>query len=376
MALTNFNAAERRTNTAWSKTTWKRARNYSWMKPFVGKGHNSMIQRVDELTEKSFGSLLIIKLIQSLTGDGTVGDNQLEGREESLAYNEREVRIDQLRHAVRNEGKLANQKTVDNFRTDAREQLAVWLAERLDQLAILTASGIDYQFNNDGSLRPADSQFPNLVFNQDVTAPTPGRHRRWTAAGGGGLLAGDTSAIEATDKVNWNMLIDVKAYAKTHNIRGIKTDGKENIFHVFMTESGMADLWKDPEFISIMRTAGVRGDSNKLFKGYDSVLVNGMMIHAHNLIYNTTGADTGSKWGAASDVEGQRVLCCGAQALAFGDYHEPTWVEKGFDYENSQGISTGKMFGFKKPVFFDPKADRDEDFGIVVIDTAINPVSV
>jgi hypothetical protein len=65
------------------------------------------------------------------------------------------------------------------------------------------------------------------------------------------------------------------------------------------------------------------------------------------------------------------VLLCGAQALGFADIGSPKWVEKDFDYDNQQGIAIGKIAGFKKPVFRTPVTGTNEDFGVIVCDTAI-----
>jgi hypothetical protein len=48
----------------------------------------------------------------------------------------------------------------------------------------------------------------------------------------------------------------------------------------------------------------------------------------------------------------------------------PTWVEKEFDYDNQPGISTGKIFGMKKPVFPDVLTGANEDFGVIACDTS------
>ena len=89
-------------------------------------------------------------------------------------------------------------------------------------------------------------------------------------------------------------------------------------------------------------------------------------------VYNTKGATSGvGKWGAGSDIDGQRVLFCGAQAMGLADIGEADWNEKGFDYENQQGISIGKIFGYLKPVFYSNYNESDEDFGLIVCDTAL-----
>ena len=88
-------------------------------------------------------------------------------------------------------------------------------------------------------------------------------------------------------------------------------------------------------------------------------------------VYNTSGAASGSKWGAAGDMDGCQILFCGAQALAMADIGNPEWVEKGFDYENQQGISTGKILGFLKPKFYTQYSGGTvEDFGVIAVDVA------
>ena len=64
------------------------------------------------------------------------------------------------------------------------------------------------------------------------------------------------------------------------------------------------------------------------------------------------------------------MLFCGAQALGYADIGAPDWVEKGFDYDNQQAIATGKIVGFKKPVFKSQKTNTQEDFGVICVDMA------
>ena len=142
---------------------------------------------------------------------------------------------------------------------------------------------------------------------------------------------------------------------------------------MFQTPRGMAKLRQDADYLANVRNAGVRGNSNELFKGTDTVMVDGLFIHEFRLVYNVLDATSGvDKWGAGSDVDGQRIIFAGAQALGLADIGAPVWVEKGFDYENQQGISVGKIFGMKKPVFASVlDSANDEDHGLLVIDTAI-----
>jgi N4-gp56 family major capsid protein len=369
VAKTNFNLLTDEQKTVWSRDIWKQARNFAFVSKFSGKGPNSMIQRITELTKSEKGTRAVITLVADLEEDGVAGDDQLEGNEEAIRAYDQVIRIDQLRQANRHKGRLADQKSVVNFREQSRDVLGYWLADRLDQLGFLTASGVAYTEKTNGAAR-ADSNLASLEFAADVSAPSTNRHFRWDATTG--LEAGATNAVAADDTPTWAMLVEAKARAKELFIRGIKGPGGMEFYHVFMTPRGMAKLRQDADYLANVRNAGVRGAGNELFKGTDTVMVDGLFIHEYRHVYNTLGATSGSdKWGAASTVDGQRVLFCGAQALAMADIGAPEYVEKGFDYDNQQGISVGKIFGFKKPVFRAVTTSTEEDHGLLVLDTAI-----
>ena len=132
----------------------------------------------------------------------------------------------------------------------------------------------------------------------------------------------------------------------------------------------MAKLKLDSTFMLNLRHAMPRGESNPLFSS-SSVKIDDLVFHEFRHVPNTRTAAAGSKWGAAGNVDGCRVLFCGAQALGFADIGNPEWVEKGFDYENQQGISTGKILGFKKPKFYTQYSGGTvEDFGVIAVDFA------
>jgi N4-gp56 family major capsid protein len=369
MAKTNFNLLTDEQKTVWSRDVMKQARNMSFINRFAGKGPNSMVQRITELTKSEKGTRAVLTLVADLESDGVAGDNQLEGNEEAIKAYDQVIQIDQLRNANRHKGRMADQASVVNFREQSRDVLAYWLADRMDQLGFLTLSGVSYGLTTRGGTR-VGSSFPDLDFAADVKVPSAARHRRWDNTGG--LLPGNTGAVAVEDLPSWAMLVELKAYAKENYVRGIKLAGGEEVYHVFMTPTGMAKLRQDQDYLQNVRNAGVRGSNNELFAGASSVMVDGMVIHEYRHVFNTKGAAGGSKWGGGA-VDGQRVLFCGAQALGMADIGAPEWIEKGFDYDNQQGISIAKMFGLLKPQFksvLDPSG-ADEDFGVIVCDTAI-----
>jgi len=367
MSLTNFAALTDEELTVWSRDFWSNARNASFMTQFTGTSHSSMIHKITDLTKTKKGARAVMTLVKDLEGDGVAGDRTLEGNEEALKSEDLVIRIDQLRHANRHEGKMADQKSVVTFRKESRDKLGYWMGDRIDQMVILALSGVDFSNRNNGTTRTG-SDLVNLEFAEDVLAPSANRHFQWDSANG--LSAVDHSTLEAADTLSWKALVEAKAFAEESYMKPIRMEGGVALYHVFMSPTAMAKLKQDSDFLANLRSAAPRSTSNPLFKGAESYYVDGLAIHSHRHIYNTRGAASGSKWGGTGTVDGCRVLICGAQALGLADIGGAEWVEKGFDYDNQQGISIGKVFGMLKPQFTSVDTGTTEDFGVLCLDVA------
>ena len=383
MATTNYGTLTGDQLQVWSRDFWRVARNMSFINQFAGTGQNAMVQRVTELTKSNKGTKANITLLADMTGDGITGDNTLEGNEEALRAFDITIELDQLRFANRIAGRMADQKTVVNFREQSRDALAYAMADRMDQLAFLTLSGVAYTFKNNGALRPTSSstghELVDLEFASDVSAPTSARHVRWDATSNLVTSSVATTQVDAADIITYKCLVELKAYAKDNYIRGIRGAGNDEMFHLFVTPQQMADLKLDSDFLANVRNAGVRGNANSLFAGSSSLMVDGIMVHEFRHVFNTAGATAGTssnagaagyKWGANADVNGARALFCGAQALAMADIGLPEIVEDTFDYENQAGISVGKIFGLRKPKYNSDVSGSVQDFGVIALDTA------
>jgi N4-gp56 family major capsid protein len=361
MALTNFSRLTTEQKTAWSMEFWHQARNYSFINKFLGNGPNSLVQHITELKRSEKGARAVITLLADLVGDGVAGDRTLEGNEEALQSFDQVIRVDQLRHANRSEGRMADQKSIVNFRKDSRDVLAYWMSDRIDQLAFLTMAGWSYTLNPNGSTR-VGSDLPYLEFAADVAAPTSGRVARWDGTNKVLVMNGATSAVTAADTPSYNMLVQLKAQAKADYVRGVRESGGEETYHVFLTPQANAKLKLDPDYLANLRYAASRGTDNALFTG-SSVKIDGMYIHEFRHVPNTSG--TATKWGAGNLIEGCQMLFTGAQALGMADLGMPEWEEKEFDYGNQPGISVGKMLGFLKPKFNSIYANNTvQDFGV------------
>jgi N4-gp56 family major capsid protein len=364
MALTNFGALTQEQKTIWAMDLWKNARNQSFINKFLGKGPSSLVQHITELKKSEKGARAVITLLADLQGDGVAGDRTLEGNEEAMQTFDQVIRIDQLRHANRHEGRMADQKSIINFRGNSRDVLSYWMADRIDQLAFLTMSGVSYAKKNNGAMRVgSDLQF--LEFAADVTAPSAARRVRFDGTAKEIVPGGTSADVTADDLPAWELFVQLKAFAKERYMRGVGGEGGEESFHAFLSPTAMANLKLDPTYMQNLRHAQTRANGNPLFTG-SSVTIDGITLHEFRHVYNTRGAASGSKFGSGGLVDGCQVLFCGAQALGMADIGAPEWVEKGFDYDNQQAISCGKILGFLKPRFGNIYENGAvEDFGVI-----------
>jgi len=395
MATTNFSALTTYQKKTWSRDVWHTARQNSFVMQMAGKGPNTAIQRITELTKSDRGTQAVVTLVADLANEGAMGDYSIEGSEEAIKAYDQQVQIDQIRNANKIAGRVAEQKSIVKFRETSRDVLGFWLANIVDELAFNTLSGIDYRIKPNGATRTGFTgtgvgtysrtatvgyALYDLSFAADVTAPSTKRYFRWNGTTKV-LTTGSTTTVAAADTPSYAMLVAAKAFAKQRRLRSLKAGAGQELYHVFMHPSSMAKLKLDTDFLANVRNAGVRGDSNSLFSGA-IMTVDGLVIHENINVFNTLGATTGTvtnqgwpgwKWGTNADVDGAHVLLCGAQALAFVDLGAPEWVERDhFDYGNTPGIAVGKLIGFKKPVFYAPyEAGTNEDFGVMVITTAL-----
>jgi N4-gp56 family major capsid protein len=365
MPTTDFGALSSAKKRVWASQIWMAGRdqNFFMANGFVSDGINSVIQRINELTETARGRVCVMQLVGDLAGDGVVGDNLLEGREEAMWNDTLEIRIDQIRNGVRSKGKMAEQDTVVRFRAVGKERLAFWLADKIDELMFLTLSGTAYTKNLDGSTRSTSSQLSSLTFAADVTAPSSARI----------MYAGtntSTATLTTADKMNWNLIVNAQAQAKRKRIKPIRSSGRDYYAFLLSTEQAR-DLKTDSTYQTNVGRAGAKGDSNPLFKGAMAV-IDGAVIYDHQKVPNTLGLASSSKWGASGTVDGAQATLLGAQSLGLAllgnvDYSE----SDNTDYQNRPGMAVGRVIGMVKPKYQSKYDSRtSQDFGLLSIYTA------
>lgn len=321
-----------------------------FMDKFMGEGANNPIQVISDLTKKA-GDTIVVPLTIKLNGAGVSGDAELEGNEEEITSYDFQPKIDQLRHAVRQKGRMDEKRVAYNTRSDAKEKLKLWWAERIDREILSKLSG-----------DIAGTITSSAVHANTPTAPSTNRK---IFAGGqtteGGLTAGMVMDTKCLDAAKQLAKVQIAGVPRVRAIR--LEDGAykgQDVYICVMHSYQITDLRKDPVWNQTQRDANVRGDANPLLSGSHG-MYNGVVCYESDLCYTSTDGSGGAPIA--------RAIFMGQQAGAFLEGEEGNWVEKSFDYGNKWGIAAGRIFGVQKTVF------NSIDYGMITIATAATVAS-
>lgn len=370
----------------WSRKLDREALKRTYAKRFMGTGSNALIQIKNEIG-KGPGDTIRITLRKQLKGRGILGDANLEGNEEALTTFTQDLKINQLRHAVRSEGQMTEQRIPFSIRDEGMQGLADWWAERWDIWLMYHLAGFT-PGNTEMSGDPdTDPSGPEYNGHNLITAPT----RRVFAKLSGGSAATTDEALEADDSAVFSLdLIDrailrakVTPTGGTGHLpmRPVMVDGKP-WFVVFLHPSQVYDLrtktsasashpilWYD---IQRSRVQGGETDGNPIFNGALGEY-NQCVLHESTHIPNGVHSSTG-----AIQHNVRRAVLCGAQSAVcgFGEKHDKStydWFEQLFDYGNKLGVKAGSISGLKKSQYVENGTPYD--FSTIVMSSYAKQVS-
>ena len=348
MAETAYGVNAPEAKKLWSSQLAREALKATWIQKFIGDSSDDVIQTYSD-TKKDAGDRIRITLRMQLNGDGTVGDNTLEGNEESLATYTDDLFIDQLRHAVKSAGKMTEQRIPWSIREESMLGLKDWWAGRMD-----TAF-----FNQFCGFTPAND--PRFTGMNPVLAPDAAHILRPNAR------ANDQSLI-AGDEFNLALVDQAVAAAKlmTPVIRPLKIDGDDRFAMVLHTNqvTQLRTNTATGQWLDIQKAvvSGSGSEKNPIMTGALGVY-NGVVFHESTRITQGVHSVTG-----AAFPNSRRAVLIGAQAgfIAFGkgqSFENFDWNEELFDYGNKLGVEAGLIHGLKKARF------NNADFSTIVIPT-------
>lgn len=333
----------------WRKRLAREALKASYVGKFIGSDDSSVLQIFDE-TSKGAGDKVTVDLRMQLVGRGVLGDATLEGNEEALATYTDAVIVDQLRHAVRSQGKMSEQRIPWNHRKEAMAGLRDWWANILD-----------YSFFNQlcGYTAQADVR---ITGNQAVTAPT-------TIIRPNGKTTDE--GLANTDPFTLDLIDTAVMLAKVASpvIRPVMISGAEH-YAMFLHPTQVKSLrsntqtgqWQDIQKAAMMGDGSAK---NPIFTGALGVY-NGVVLHEAYRVSSGVNSTTGVRV-----ANSRRAVLVGAQAaaIAFGegyDFESFDWNEELFDYGNQLGVEAGAIYGLKKLRF------NSSDFSTIVVSTYSN----
>lgn len=370
MGFTPFGAQQGEFVKKWSKESIRTFRENFFFENWMSSSENSIIQTMQEPKKTDAGDRMMVGLVQDMKGPGIVGDNDIDKRRETLESSWIEIKTDQLRQSVTSKGRVDDQQSVFDFRKEAKDKLSYWRSNIQEELLILTASGISYNYNTDGSLRDTGNQddLRTLYFADDLTTPTSNRHFNFTSDT---IVAGDTTAITTASVPKYGMLVDLAAEARTRGMKPLRVGGQDHFVYLCHPKT-FARLKRDADFRDAIINAGDRGKMNPIFTGA-TVTVDGLIIHVNNRVFNTRGAASGSKWGAGGTIDGTRSLLMGCQALGHADiWKQAEWYEGKEDDGAKNVITIAQYIGMRK-LRFNSRYDNNtvQDFGVMAINLAL-----
>lgn len=351
MATTAFGVNHPLAVKLWSRKLFHEIIGQSYVGRFMGTSDSSLIQIKSE-TQKDAGDKITFGLRRLLTGAGVQADDTLEGNEEALTTYSDSVLLNQLRHAVRSDGKMSEQRVPFSVREEARMGLQDWWIERLE-------TSVANQLT--GNTNEADTRYTGN--NATIAPSTAGSVTRIIVGGGEGteasLSATTTHAIKLSD------LDKAVAVAKVQGprVRPVRVDGKEMwvaFLHPYQVYQLRRDASTAGNFYDVQKAAltGGKISDNPIFTGA-SFVYNNVIVHEWDYLPNVASSVT-------AYTSYRRGVFCGAQSLACafgqgGSANKMDWNEDLFDYGNQLGVEAGLIFGMKKVQF------NSIDFSTIVL---------
>lgn len=352
--------------------TWSKLLNQEVSKaipiaPLIGNDSNSIVQLKDETTKAS-GDAISFNLRVQLLGDGVSEGQTLEGNEEALQFLNDRLAINELVHAVRvkNEGTIDQQRILHDLRTEAKNGLVDWYADRLSMMFFIqvcgyTAKSINFE-GRSITLKPVHYGFnaPTAPTNKRVVRP----HDKTK-----------DEDLKENDVFNLKLIDKAVERAKLANpkIRPVRIDG-ENVYVLYLHPTQVTQLRTNTDagqWLDITKAiySGSR-IKNPLYDG-SLGMYNGVVLREAEHI--TEGVESGTANRAVPNV--RRAVLLGAQSavIAFGKDRGATrykLVEELFDYEREFGVAAKTIIGMKKTCFTLPGSMQGaQDFGTIVIPT-------
>lgn len=332
----------------------------------IGKKGSGAPIIVDDTLKGKAGDTVVFHFIAQNKTDGIYGQNAtVTGNEESLDEYLDSIKIDQVSKAFVKKGKVTDKRIVWNWRSEVKEQLAEWFADRnciwcFDAMTGYLSNGFDY-------LPEATRATTPLVNGAGRCVRTDATDKVVKVAAADSTDTALAAAMASADKINTEVLDELSIVAKQGNpkyrVAPVKmaSNGKEMFYLLISLQAGR-DLRQNESFqkhaLSLVQ-AGISTDKDPFASGSLGVWNNLIIMESE---YIRTVSKTVS--GATNTIA--RNLMLGRNAMAMTWAQTTDYVEEWKDYKRKVGMAADEIRGQKKLVF------DGVDQGVIQVITASN----
>jgi len=309
----------------------------------VGTGSDSIVQIRTELG-KGEGDELKFGIRLPLTGEGVVGNDQVEGNEERLRFRDFKMGIQELNHAVDTGGKMDEQRIPYNLLQEGKDGLQIWWSEKLSDYLMNVLVG------NSGY------RIAGKVFADAITEPDSDHFLTPNAVAEGSLDATNIMDLSFLDKLKQQAEIGDPKNG-IYKLRPIMKGGKK--YYKALMHNYVFDQLK--QNTNIAQWGDLLRSANKLGEANVEIEYNGLMISKTERIPQQRQIGSDLRAGI------YRTVLLGAQSacIAFGGAGESKGSVMAFvpyerDAKRFVMVRGGGILGIKK-VGFDGK-----DYGCMV----------
>ena len=349
-------------------------KEYLRMNPYAGrmgkKGSGKpIIVDSTEFKGRKAGDTARFHFIPQNKTDGIYGQNaDILGNEDVLNEYYMDLKIDQVAKAFAKKGKMTDIRSIWDFRSEAKDQLVKWFADKHAYWIAMALSG----YIADGFEPVADFRNTDVVDGEGRIVVAKGANNYQilgdTYSSEADLLAdydGAGGKLATTDKMNTYLLDELEIIAKQGNskyrVRPIRSESNgAEYFILDLSLAAYRDLRTDSRFEArfiSLNDAGLNVKNDTFAKGALGVW-NNIIIHKNEFIYEFQN-DAGTATYA-------RNLLMGADAMVMGYAQTVDYTEELLDHKRKMSVAADEISGRRK-INFD-----DVDLNVIQVVTASN----
>jgi len=332
--------------------------NKLFWKNFTGaEGSGAPIIKKMDLTKEP-GDTIRMHMVPALSGNGKYGNVELEGSEEAIDLAYRDIIVNSIRHAVKDNGKMSKQRSFFDYIEIGRNILQDWYAAQRDEGIFRTfyygapqhvhATAATYEglgWNSSASKPPRYWYMANETDNEVTYSGTDATYVTNIQTAEALLVSGDSS------KMSPNVIEGLSTKLDELNIPKITMSGFDADYLAVLHPRQVQQLKQNQRFFDALRTGDNRGSANPIFTGTVNGKYVGMWDGIAIMQSNRIHSGDPSALGGETLIDGtlpnvRRAIVLGANAIAVAEAMEPgLQMKDNFDYNWKKGVAVEGIWG-------------------------------